>query len=330
MESTHHLSLFTPLIALAILLPSPTHAAIILDGNYVYTRAELDAGTGPNSGSDAIDVDPLSADTDESEVINILHSAAGRAWASNASGLSLQARSTSSAPNVSSFFAPSSSTNVRSAYRDAVLPDAPGAPAQISFNFSVHAELIVSQTIPSTISGETNVSRAIVSAVATNNVINFQNALFGNALSADIRNSNGSATTTALDDSVAGYGWSTTEFTLLGPNHYDFNGSFSYVADLNIFGPGVPEAPFGAYFVGVGLGTQTLNVGGTSATDATSTLNLMSITLPGGTPLPAGLNLGFESGASPLSVPLPPAGLLFVGALTILRRRSQRPGMRRI
>lgn len=309
----------TSVVAAAlVVLSCQANAAFVVDGNYVFTRAELRAGSGTGSGSDAIDVDPGAADTGEQELIKGPWYAAGRAWASSTAGPSLRARSTSSAPDAG-FSSPSSSTFVRSAYRDVLIPDAAGAPAQISFNFTVHAELMVTSTVPGTVIGSPNSTHAIVSARAMPDVIGFQNALLGNGISAAVRSNNGAATTTTLTEAFGT--WTSATFTELATNHYDFHGTFSYLADLLSFGPAVTGVPHGAYFLGIGLGAQTSTLGGAATVDATSTLNLVSITLPGGGALPAGVGFAFESGAPLTVVPLPAPAVLLLGALPLLRRR---------
>ena len=128
-------------IIAAALFSSSTTAAIILDGNYVQVRSQLDAGAGAGSGSDTIVTDASAADTGATSVSNGSYSASGRATAAITVGPDLKSVSSSSAPDGAGLFPPSSSTLVRSSWRDVLLPNAPGAAASLNFNFSVHALL---------------------------------------------------------------------------------------------------------------------------------------------------------------------------------------------
>ncbi len=303
-------SCFTLVCIAAAMLPAgAASAAIITDGNYVGVRAELTAGNGAAGHSDIIVTHANLADSGPTAVANGAYSASGRALGTVIGGPRLKAKTTSTAPPVSGFFTPGSSTTARASWRDVLIPDAAGAPSTLDFNFSVHARLAVSQTVASGIAGKSNNSHARVRVQAANSVIGFLNGSTG--LDGDVRNFNGGVTVTSSST-----GWTTALFTPLGADEYDFSGSLTYTSPLLTFTPGTaPEAPFGAYFIGLALQVLTSNLGGTATADAFSTLSLDSITLPGGAALPAGVNLGFESGTALSSVPLPPAWLLLFSAL---------------
>ena len=134
-----------------------------------------------------------------------------------------------------------------------------------------------------------------------------------------MRNLDGGATTTQINDSVS-LNWNSGAFTSPGVNQYEFNGSFTYSGALLTFGPADPDAPFGAYFLGVGLSTQTSNVGGTSTADAFTTLTLDSITLPDGSIIISDL-YSFESGTALSSIPVPASWLLLLSGIVFLLPR---------
>lgn len=315
--------------AIALLIAStPISAVIIFDGNYVRAAADVDAGSGPSSGGDFLFTGASFADTGVIEFTNGAFSASGHAVASIGSGgPSFKAISSSTAPQATGLFSTSSSTFVRSSWRDILLPDMAGAPSSLNFNFSVHALLEVSQTVNSGILGNGNFSTAGISVIASDNINSFSNSTLGTGLSARVSSLNGDATTTQVDENSL-LTWDATQFTSLGLNKYEFNGSFTYNAQLLTFFPTEPDAPFGAYFLGVGLSSITSNVGGTSTSDAFNTLTLDSITLSNGEVLPDGINFNFESGTSLASVPLPPSWLLMLSAIafgaTCKRQKSSR------
>ena len=307
-------------IVTLMITAAPVSAAIILDGNYVQVRAQLDAGVGP--GGDTIVTNPSFADTGTTNVVNGDFSASGRALSGVSGGPDLRSVSSSTAPDAAGLFSPSSSTQARSSWRDVLLPIASGAPLSLNFNFSVHALLNVSQTIDSGIVGNTNFSDAGVSVTASNNIIGFVGSTIGSGLSANVRNLNGVSTVTQVNDNSP-LDWDTALFTSLGSNAYEFNGSFTYTSAW--LGPGT-DAPFGAYFLGVGLTTLTSNVGGTSTADAFSTLSLDSITTLNGDTISSS-DYNFESGAELSSIPLPPSWLLMLSAIAVsvtqMRRKQK-------
>ena len=300
---------------------TPVSAAVISDG-YVQVRAQLDAGDGPASGGDTIITNLSFADTGTTNVVNGDFSASGRALAGVSGGPALKSVSSSTAPDAVGIFSPSSSTQARSSWRDVLLPIASGAPLSLNFNFSVHALLNVSQTTDSGIVGNTNFSDAGVSVTASNNIIGFVGSTIGSGLSANVRNLNGASTVTPVNDNSP-LNWDTALFTSLGSNTYEFNGSFTYTSAW--LGPGT-DAPFGAYFLGVGLTTLTSNVGGTSTADAFSTLSLDSITMLNGDTI-SNSDYNFESGAELSSIPLPPSWLLMLSAIAVsvtqMRRKQK-------
>lgn len=303
---------------LFILLSNQALGALIADDTALFTRAELDAGSGPASFSDNIDVDGTVADTGALEQPNGAWYVDGRARASLTSGPQLQARTSATAPG--GVFTPSSNSFVRAAWRDLLLPDGPGAPASVSLHFSVDALLAASSQ-----SGSSNFASAIVSVLARMDFTGYQNAVFGSSLSARVRSlSGGAASTEVVTSPPAGLAWASSGFTpTTTPGEYHFQGSFVFTTDLQPL-IGVADAPpFGAYFVGVGLGTQTSNVGGSSNADAFSTLALTAITLPDGSALPDGINFAFESGAPLTVIPVPAPALLLLAPLALLARRRR-------
>lgn len=301
---------------------APVSAAIISDGNYVQVRAQLDAGDGPASGGDTIITNPSSADTGTTNVVNGDFSASGRALTGVSGGPALKSVSSSTAPDAAGLLAPSSSTQARSSWRDVLLPNAAGAPLSLNFNFSVHALLNVSQTTDSGIAGNTNFSDAGVSVTASNTIIGFVGSTIGSGLSANVRNLNGASTVIHVNDNSP-LNWDTALFTSLGSNAYEFNGSFTYTSALLGAGSGDPDAPFGAYFLGVGLTTLTSNVGGTSMADAFSTLSLDSITMLNGDTI-SSTGYNFESGAALSSIPIPPSWLLMLSAIAVSMTQMRR------
>lgn len=186
----------------------------------------------------------------------------------------------------------------------------------------MHAELSITPTTRSPISGAPNFTQAIVNVGGEANISGFAGPVFGAARSAMLF-SNNSATGGSLLDARGG-SWDSAEFTELAPDHYSFNGRFTHTATLALL-PFLGDAvPFGAYLVSIGLSLQTATVGGTASVDAFSTLTLDSIRLAGGGALPAGLH--FDSGLPITAVPLPSS--LSLMSLTVLgcawRRRVAR------
>ncbi len=304
-------------VILLFIITVPASATIITAGTYVSVVTDMHAGSGiANGGGTRLEA-ATTADSGLITYNNGSFNANGRAFASIARTPVLKAISSSTAPNAASFFASSSGTRTNSSWRDVLLPGAAGAPSSINFNFSVHARLSVSQTTRGLL--DSNNSSARVRVTARNSILGFAtNPL----LTAGIRNFNGGLTQTILNNGVLG--WDTAVFTEINPNEYDFNGSFSFNSPLLSFTD--PAAPFGAYFLGVGLSSETGNVGGSSTANAFNTLTLDSITLASGEALPNNMAFNFESGTSISSVPLPPSFFLLLSAViattTIFRRRA--------
>lgn len=307
---------------LLLMVATPASAAIITDGTYIQVQTDIDAGSGPAAGGVTRITAATTADTGLIAANNGSFNANGRAFANVTGSPDLKVVSSSTAPAAVSSFASSSSTLVRSSWRDLLIPGAAGAPSSVDFNFSVHARLNVSQTTDSGISGTPNFSLAGVSIITDNSILGFLSGTILSGRAASIQNLNGGVTQTTL--SGGALDWDTALFTEINPNEYDFNGSFTFSSPLLSFTD--PDAPFGAYFIGVGLSSQTSNVGGTSTADAFNTISLDSITLPTGENLPSTINFNFESGASISSVPLPSSFFLMlsviVAAATMLRQKT--------
>ena len=288
-------------------LSTNASAVFIEDGNYVRALTDLSIGPGPAGGGTQT-LGAVTADSGEVNTVNSAWSGSGRARASTA-GSGLQAWSTSTAPDAGGVFPSFSRATMTASWRDVLIPTTSGPPTELNFNFSVHAMLSVSQTSDSGIFNGENISIADVSVFANNNIVSFPGTSTAQ-MTAEVLNYDGAITATSVVDG-GGLAWDSTVFNMLGPNQYEFIGDFTYTASLLSFVPAVPEAPFGAYFLGASMSTTAYNVGGTSLADAFSTMTLNSITTADGNLISAD-DFIFESGASISAVPLPGSLLLML------------------
>ena len=295
---------------ISCLLCTSASAAFIEDGNYVRAQTSLSIGSGP-AGGDTNTLATVTADSGVVETVNNAWSGSGRARAST-SGSGLQVWSTSTAPDAGGLFPSSSTSRMTASWRDVLIPTMSGAPSELNFNFSVHAILEVDQTVDSGIFNGENISSADISVFANNSIISFPGTS-SSQMTATVMNYDGGITTTSVIDG-GGLNWNSTTFNLLSPNQYEFYGDFTYTASLISFAPSVPEAPFGAYFMGASMSTGAYNVGGTSMADAFSTMSLTSITTADGSMILAD-DFVFESGAAISAVPLPGSLLLMLSGL---------------
>lgn len=307
-KTSHIIAAFITLIF--SLTSNVANAAFIEDGNYVRAFTQLTVGPTPTGGN----VPTLGQVTADSGVVSASESAwsgSGRARASTA-GSGLQAQSTSTAPDAGGAFPSSSTATMTASWRDVLIPTTAGSPSELNFNFSVHAFLTVSQTTDSGIFNGENISDASLSVFASNNIVSFVGTSTAQ-MTASVNSFDGGSTSTSVKDG-GGLFWNDAVFNSLGANEFEFFGDFSYTANLLNFVPTVPEAPFGAYFMGVSMSSRAHNIGGTSTADAFSTLNLRSITTVDGSIISTD-NFVFESGAAISAVPLPGSLLLLISGL---------------
>ena len=310
------------LLATSLLMSLQVDAGIVFDNNYVQVRTQLTAGTGSGSGNDSIQTGNSSVDTGLLEVDNGSWSAEGRSAASVSTGSALRGFSSSTAPDAVGIISNSSISSARASWRDVLTPTSADSSASLNFNFSVHAVLSVTQTQDSGILGNPNFSSASISVSANSSIVSFLVPTSA-GLSATLESFNGGLAAVSLNE-TASMLWNSTSITDLGNNTFDFDGSFTLTTNRIDFVPSEPDAPFGAYFLGVAINASTSNKGGTSTSDAFSTLTLSSITDELGQQI-SSEHYVFESGSALTSVPVPAAAWFYASAfLSLACARTKR------
>ena len=323
MISTKTSEILASLITLAsALMLLPAHAAFVVDGNYVLARTELKAAQCPTFCSPTLaQAGATSASIPEQSLSAPQRETRAEASVVADGILQFKVSASSSAPGATSFSTPTAQASAEAIYRDVILPTAPGAPSQLSLQFTVHGEFQVSDTTDPGV-GISNISQGFLQFGAKDDVISFT-APFLSDTNANVQNNDGGVTE-ALFESTPTTSWLSAGFTELGTNHYAFDGTVARLVDLNVWPFPLPDAPNGAYFVNVGLGAFTFSRGSTTVVDASNTATLVGITLADGSPLPADFAFTLESGASYSAVPIPAPPALIAAPLLLMLRAHRR------
>ena len=197
------------------------------------------------------------------------------------------------------------------------------APSDIQLTFTIDGQLSIDITAAST----SSVSRAVLNIVTENHLGVFEplgNELrtappaIANGYLVRVEQISQSGSSPTLNvDAVAGIerAWlSTPSLIETSPGVYDFTGTIGITTPF--------DASTGGYNAALSLTALASGRNATSSSDFLNTAKLTSVTLPDGSPLPAGFDFNFDSGLT--FIPEPSSMTLLLASSLLLLKRRQR------